>query len=91
MEHKEYQVVWKRKIDKQIKKLPTDVKNRFLILVKDLRKKGAILPEWDRYSKLSKDFYHCHLGYSWCAVWQWEKGAIVVEVTYVGSRENSPY
>ncbi|WP_296690091.1 hypothetical protein [Treponema sp. UBA6852] len=39
MEHKEYQVVWKKKIDKQIKKLPADVKNRFLLLARDLRKK----------------------------------------------------
>lgn len=41
MEHKEYQVVWKKKIDKQIKKLPADVKNRFLLLAKDLRKKRS--------------------------------------------------
>jgi hypothetical protein len=35
--------------------------------------------------------YHCHLSYRYVACWTWRKKEIVIEVYYVGSRENAPY
>jgi hypothetical protein len=32
-----------------------------------------------------------HLLHKWVACWYWEKKSIVIEVNYVGSRENAPY
>ena len=90
-EEKKYKVVWKNKIRKQISKCPVKVQRKFFQLVRDIERKGAIQKEWSNFSALGKDFYHCHLDYSWAAVWYWEKNTIVVEVTYVGSRENTPY
>ena len=90
-EEKKYKVVWKNKIRKQISKCPVKVQRKFFQLVRDIERKGAIQKEWSNFSALGKDFYHCHLDYSWAAVWYWEKNTIVVEVTYVGSRERAPY
>lgn len=90
-EEKKYKVVWKNKIRKQISKCPVKVQRKFFQLVRDIERKGAIQKEWSNFSALGKDFYHCHLDYGWAAVWYWEKNTIVVEVTYVGSRENTPY
>ena len=90
-EEKKYKVVWKNKIRKQISKCPVKVQRKFFQLVRDIERKGAIQKEWSNFSVLGKDFYHCHLDYRWAAVWYWEKNTIVVEVTYVGSRENTPY
>lgn len=86
-----YKVVWKNKIQKQIFKCPRSVQDKFWQLVRDLKKKGVIQKDWGNFSELGSNFYHCHLNYSWVAVWYWEKDSIVVEVTYVGSRENAPY
>ena len=56
------------------------------------RKVSCRLEEKDRdFSALGKNLYHCHLDYSWVAVWYWENDSIMVEVTYVGSREDAPY
>ena len=60
-------------------------------MVGDLGKKGATQKGWMNFSKLDENKYHCHLDYNWVAVWYWEKDSIVVEVTYVGSREKAPY
>lgn len=44
------------------------------------------------YSKLTHDRYHCHLNYRFVAVWEVIDDKIqVLEVTYVGSREDAPY
>ena len=57
----------------------------------DLRDRGPVQPDWSKYSKLSSQEYHCHLGYSWAAYWRNEKNTIIIEVYYVGSREKAPY
>ncbi len=89
--HNKYIVGWKRKVEKQLRKCPKHVQEKFSLLVKDLKAKGAIQKEWNNFSELGKDTYHCHLEYNWVAVWHWEKGSIIVEVRYVGSREKAPY
>ena len=86
-----YRVIWKRKVERQIYKCPKIVQQKFWTLVKDLREKGPIQRGWRNFSKLDENEYHCHLDYSWVAVWNCERESIIVEVVYVGSREKAPY
>lgn len=86
-----YRVVIQKKVQKSADKLPKPVKAAFALLVNDLIEKGPIRSDWNNYSALGKDKYHCHLAYHWVACWTWEKGTIEIEVYYAGSRENAPY
>lgn len=88
----EWTVVFSSKAEKQTKKLPKRVRDTLVALVRDLELRGAALPEWPNYSKLGKNRYHCHLSYKWVACWTVEDGkAKLLEIYYVGSRENAPY
>ena len=91
MEQKKFKVVWKRKIEKRLMKCPEYVQEKFWVLVKDIEESGPVQKNWRNYSTLGKNLYHCHLDYSWVAVWYCEGASIIVEVTYVGSREDAPY
>ncbi|MBU3915193.1 hypothetical protein KKA14_06625 [bacterium] len=86
-----YTIVLKKKQEKNLKKLPESVQERFAALAKDLSEKGPIQPNWSNYSKLGKSKYHCHIARSWVACWKYEKKTIIIEVYYVGSREKAPY
>ena len=83
--------VTKRAI-KRAKKLPKPVLQLFEALLLDLTKLGPIQSEWPNYSKLTRGRYHCHLNYSFVAVWEVTDNEIrILEVTYAGSREDAPY
>lgn len=89
-------VSWKVNVSKQAakkaKKMPKRVTVLFEALLLDLSIIGPIQPEWANYSKLTYDRYHCHLNYSFVAVWEVADNEIrILEVTYVGSREDAPY
>lgn len=84
-------VLYKKKVVKNVKRLPLNVQYKFLALLKDLKEKGPVQPSWMNYSKLSSNTYHCHLDYHYVACWKHEDGTIEIEVSYVGSRENAPY
>ena len=86
-----YNVTIKKRVLKSLIKLPRGISQRLNKLVKDLRDKGPNLSEWPNFSKFGKNKYHCHLNYRWVAVWEYSKSEIIIEVTYVGSRENAPY
>lgn len=87
-----WQIVVSKKAAKRAKKLPPKVMEVFEELLLDLERIGPIQPEWSNYSKLPEDRYHCHLNYSFVAVWEVVNNEIrILEVTYVGSRENAPY
>lgn len=86
-----YQVRFSRKVAKQVEALPRNVRSDFLHLVEDLKRRGPMLYDWQNFSKLGKDEYHCHLSYSWVACWKHDKSTIVIEVYYAGSRQNAPY
>ena len=61
-------------------------------LVGDIAASGPTQGGYPGYSKLGGDKHHCHLSYRWVACWQLEQGQIkIVEVYYVGSREDAPY
>ena len=80
------------KATKRAKKLPQKVANLFEALLLDLATTGPIQHEWPNYSKLTQGRYHCHLNYSFVAVWVVLDNEIrILEVTYVGSREDAPY
>ena len=86
-----YKVNIKKKVNKNLLKLPKEVKQMFLLLIEDLKEKGPVQETWKNYSKLQKNNYHCHLGYRHVACWKKENKNITIEVYYVGSREKSPY
>ena len=82
-----YAVFFTKKVRKSLAKVPHNIRDKFFILAEH----GPIATNWNNYSKLGSDKYHCHLAYSWVACWINEKGTIIIEVYYVGSRENAPY
>ena len=71
--------------------MPENAQLRFGYLLEDLKDKGPIQPKWPNYGEISKDKYHCHIGYKWVACWTYIKKSIEIEVYYAGSRENAPY
>lgn len=82
----------KKKTTKDLKRLPKNVRENLEALVADIRATGPIRGDWQNYSKLSDGSHHCHLNYSYVAVWVVaDKIVRLVEVTYVGTRENAPY
>jgi mRNA-degrading endonuclease RelE of RelBE toxin-antitoxin system len=91
MGQKKYNVIIKNKTLRGIKKLPQNIQERFNVLLHDLIDKGPIQPNWSNFSKLAKNKYHCHLGYSWVACWEQKEQKLIIEVYYVGSREKVPY
>ena len=86
-----YSVVFTKKVRKSLTKVPQNIRDKFFMLAEQLEEQGPIAANWKNYSKLGRNEYHCHLGYSWVACWVHEKGTIIIEVYYVGSRENAPY
>ena len=86
-----YQVRVKKKIDRGLRKLPRQVRQLLFLLIADLQADGPIQRNWQNFSSLGGDRYHCHLTYRFVACWTCKKGEIVIEVYYVGSREKAPY
>lgn len=86
-----YEVKIKKSALKALNRLPLDIQKRFAFLLQDLAMKGPMQPKWPNFSKLSDTEYHCHLKYSYVACWKHEKQTILIEVYYVGSREDAPY
>lgn len=89
---KKWQVTFSNRAAKQFKKLPKKEQENVTALVADLSLRGAMLSEWPNFSKLGQNNYHCHLSYKWVACWQIEDDMLkIIEIYYVGSRENAPY
>lgn len=86
-----YEVKVKKKILRDLKKLPKNVKKLLFLLIEDLKVDGPIQKSWHNFSPLGKDIYHCHLNYRYVACWTFQQGEIIIEVYYVGSREKAPY
>lgn len=81
-----------KKAAKRVRKLPRPVLELFEALLLDLSKIGPVQHEWPNYSKLTHGQFHCHLNYSFVAVWEVVDDKIrILEVTYAGSREDAPY
>jgi mRNA-degrading endonuclease RelE of RelBE toxin-antitoxin system len=86
-----YEIRIVKKVQKNLSKLPKNIRERFLALAEELREGGPIAHDWPNYSKLGNTRYHCHLTRSYVACWTHDKGTLTIEVYYVGSRENAPY
>jgi len=87
-----FDVTIKKKALKNLPVLPENVRERFYVLVKRLESMGTTGGNiFQNYSKLGENEYHCHLTYHYVACWRHDKGTIIIEVYYVGSRENAPY
>lgn len=86
-----YQVLTKKRIERSLRKLPLHVQQKFEVLKQDLTDMGPVQPGWPNYSKLGENTYHCHLNHSYVACWTCEKKKVIIEVYYVGSREDAPY
>lgn len=81
-----------KKVKKGLSKLPKNVQEAFESLVVDLQEGGPVRGDWPNYSKLADGTHHCHLNYSYVVVWAEEdKQLKLIEVNYVGSRENASY
>ena len=82
----------KKKMAKRLYTLPKNIREALEALVLDIREAGPVRGDWPNYSKLSDGSHHCHLSYRHVAVWTViDETVRIVEVTYVGSRENAPY
>lgn len=86
-----YKVRIQKSTEKQIRKLRLNEKKKLVQLLDDLREFGPERKEWKNYSKLGNNEYHCHLSYHWVACWRKREKILIIEVYYVGSRENAPY
>ncbi len=86
-----HQVQIKKKVDRGLRKLPKNVQQLLFLLVADLQAEGPIQKDWQNFSSLGRDRYHCHLTRRYVACWKCRKNDIVIEVYYVGSREKAPY
>ncbi|MCM0083309.1 cytotoxic translational repressor of toxin-antitoxin stability system [Geomonas sp. Red32] len=91
-------MVWKVAIDKraqkQLLKLPNRVVDILARLLMEIELLGPVRGNWPNYSKLAGDRHHCHLKKgkpTYVAVWVENKGAVTVEVIYVGTHEKAPY
>jgi hypothetical protein len=84
----------KKSID--INCLPASIRSRLIALINNIEKSGPVRGNWPNYSKLGKNTHHCHLKKrgkpTYVAVWEVRDRTVrVVDVTYVGTRENAPY
>lgn len=90
-----WQVKVARKVQKQITKLPVQVKERLAALLKDIATQGPVRGDWPNFSALSPRRYHCHIKKgrpTYVAVWEVrDKEIRLVEVTYVGAHGKAPY
>lgn len=86
-----------RRADKQIEKLPADVRAAYSFLAKELELDGPYRVNWKHFGKLrgSSAAYHCHFSSgrpTYVACWEVKDKRIhVLEVYYVGTHENAPY
>jgi mRNA-degrading endonuclease RelE of RelBE toxin-antitoxin system len=88
-------VTLNRKAEKQIPRLPLNVRQRLYYLLAEIEQSGPVRGNWPNYGKLEKAVHHCHLKKGnpcYVAVWEVRDRTIkLVEVTYVGSHEKAPY
>lgn len=88
-------VHFSRKVVKQLKKLPENVKASLIVLTRDIEEQGPVRGNWPNYSRLGGHRHHCHLRKgktTYVAIWQViDKEIRIVEVNYVGTHEKAPY
>ncbi len=91
----EWNVRVRKKVKKQVEKLPQSVKKILVRLLAEIQSYGPVRGNWLNYSALDNNRHHCHLkkGHpTYVAVWEvTDKEIHLVEVFYVGTHEKAPY
>ena len=93
---KKWKVVFSKKSLKQLRGLSPKITHVVYGLKKDIEDAGPVRGDWPNYSSLGKNRHHCHLKKAgkptYVCVWEViDKKIKIVEVSYVGTRENAPY
>lgn len=92
MNNRVWEVGFSNKAKKQKDRLANGEKELLAQLVFELETTGPNQFRWPNYSKLGTNIYHCHLNRKWVACWMIEDDKLkLIEIYYVGSRENAPY
>ena len=92
-----WDVRFRGKVVKQMRKLPESLQMAVRFLVKDLQLNGPLARNWPNFGKLQgpTDCYHCHLKKgrpTYVAVWQvLDQELQLIEVRYVGTHEGADY
>jgi mRNA-degrading endonuclease RelE of RelBE toxin-antitoxin system len=85
----------KKQVLKGIRKMPKRAKENLYALIKEIEDSGPVRGNWANYGKLGPGKHHCHFkkgNPTYVAVWEETDGKInLVEVTYAGTHEKSPY
>ena len=85
----------KKKVQRQVKRLPEKVKKTLAALLNEIQEYGPYRTAWLNYGSLGGNRYHCHLkkGHpTYVAIWEVvDKKIKIVEVTYAGTHEKAPY
>jgi len=71
-----FQVLIKKRVLKEIEKLPNVIQEKLAALIDGLRDKGPVQAGWPNYSKIGKDRHHCHLSRKWVACWNYENKSL---------------
>jgi len=90
-----WEVVLRKKAEKQARALPQAVRENLYALLRDIEAYGPVRGEWPNYGKLASGRHHCHIKKgrpAYVDVWE-ERDRIIrlIEVTYVGTYEKAPY
>lgn len=90
-----WKVTIKKSVEKQLPRLPENVRKSLVVLMRDMEIDGPIRGNWPNYGKLADDLHHCRLkkgNPTYVAVWMvMDKEARLIEVTYAGTHEKAPY
>ena len=91
-------VIFSRKADKQIAKLPPDIAETLFLLRKDLEIRGPAVSSWPHFGKIvgsKSGHYHCHINRghpTYVVVWQIVNRTIrVLEIQFIGTHEKVDY
>jgi mRNA-degrading endonuclease RelE of RelBE toxin-antitoxin system len=90
-----WEVRLKKKVLKQIERLPIFVKEALIALLREMEVRGPVRGNWPNFKALTRNLYHCHLKKgrpTYVAVWEvLDKEIKLIEVVYVGTHEKAPY
>ena len=85
----------KKKVVRQLNKLPENVRFSLVALIRDIEEYGPVRGNWANYGVLGKNRHHCHLkkGHpTYVAIWEVaDKQIRIVEISYAGTHERAPY
>ena len=59
----------KKKVNRDLNKLPKNIQKLLFLLVEDLKAEGPIQKSWHNFSPLGENKYHCHLSYRYVVCW----------------------